>query len=78
MTSRDFAYWLHGFFEILEASSNRPAEGLTEGQVALIKRHLALVFKNESENSTATPSVKPLPNNFYPGPPPKRPTTFMC
>lgn len=47
MQSRDFAYWLQGFFEITEASSNRPPEGLTQGQADIIKRHLALVFKHE-------------------------------
>lgn len=48
MQSRDFAFWLQGFFEITDASSNRAAEGLTEGQVAMIKRHLQLVFQHDT------------------------------
>lgn len=41
MTSRDFCYWLQGFFEI--ASDAVP----TAAQAECIKRHLALVFKHE-------------------------------
>ena len=41
MTSRDFAYWLQGFFEISDATE------LTTRQVLLIKAHLNLVFKHE-------------------------------
>ena len=41
MTSVEFAYWLQGFFELSEATN------LTEKQVDLIKRHLALVFFHE-------------------------------
>lgn len=41
MTSRDFCFWLQGFFE-LSRSSN-----LTETQVSMIERHLALVFQHE-------------------------------
>lgn len=47
MQSRDFAFWLQGYFEITEATSNRAPEGLTEGQVDMIKKHLALVFVHE-------------------------------
>jgi len=41
MTSRDFAYWLQGFFEISEAKN------ITEEQTSMIKKHLGLVFKHE-------------------------------
>lgn len=47
MQSRDFCYWLQGFFEITAASSNRPPEGLTQGQAEMIQKHLALVFQHE-------------------------------
>lgn len=49
MQSRDFIYWLQGFFEITDASSssNRAPDGLTTGQVEMIKKHLAMVFIHE-------------------------------
>jgi len=45
MTSRDFAYWLQGFFEISEADS------ISTTQTDMIKRHLNLVFKHEIDPS---------------------------
>lgn len=45
MTSRDFCYWLQGYFEI--AGHN----GVTETQSAVIQKHLALVFKHEIDPS---------------------------
>ena len=38
MTSRDYCYWLQGFFEL-----NQP-EAITEAQLQIIKNHLNLVF----------------------------------
>lgn len=45
MTSRDFCYWLQGFFEITEP------EGVTPKELACIKKHLDLVFKHEIDPS---------------------------
>jgi hypothetical protein len=45
MTSRDFAFWLQGYFEI----SN--PETINKGEVELIKKHLNLVFKHEIDPS---------------------------
>ena len=45
MTSRDFAFWLQGFFEV----SN--AETITKEQTHVIKNHLNLVFKHEIDPS---------------------------
>jgi hypothetical protein len=41
MTSRDFVYWLQGYFEISNATT------IGEGETEVIKRHLNLVFKHE-------------------------------
>jgi hypothetical protein len=41
MTSRDFAYWLQGFFELSGVAA------LTTKQTALVQKHLAMVFKHE-------------------------------
>lgn len=51
MTSRDFCYWLQGFFEL----SGAEARGLNGDQVAAIKGHLALVFKHEIDPSAGPP-----------------------
>jgi hypothetical protein len=42
MTSRDFCYWLQGFFELTAQS-----EGLTAEQDKSVRAHLAMVFKHE-------------------------------
>lgn len=45
MTSRDFCYWLNGYFEVAD-----PKE-IDAKQTDMIKRHLALVFKHEIDPS---------------------------
>ena len=45
MTSRDFTFWLQGFFELTESNQ------LTERQVQLIKQHLNLVFIHDIDPS---------------------------
>lgn len=41
MTSRDFAFWLQGFFEVANPIS------IGSKETEMIKRHLNLVFKHE-------------------------------
>lgn len=48
MTPEQFAYWLHGFFEI--AGSNQ----LSPKQVMMVKEHLDLVFKKVTNSQTET------------------------
>ena len=43
MTSRDFCFWLQGFFEIAKAEN----AGITPEQSVIIKNHLNLVFVHE-------------------------------
>lgn len=45
MTSRDFCYWLQGFFEISGDIQ------LSEEQGEIIQNHLAMVFKHEIDPS---------------------------
>jgi hypothetical protein len=45
MTSRDFAFWLQGYFEISQPQT------INEREVELIKKHLNLVFKHEIDPS---------------------------
>jgi hypothetical protein len=48
MTSRDFVYWLQGFFELDKSGPKRSEKlSLTPEQTETIRRHLALVFKHE-------------------------------
>ena len=47
MTSRDFAYWLQGFFEL--NPENTPS--LSAQQVDQIKKHLNMVFIHEIDPS---------------------------
>jgi len=77
MQSRDFVYWLQGFFEITEASSNRPSEGLTQNQADLIKRHLALVFKHEIDPSMGGPKQQAELNSIH-NPPKPGDVIFRC
>jgi hypothetical protein len=53
MTSRDFCFWLQGYFEIGHAPG--ASGGLNAQQVDLVKRHLALVFKHEIDPSMGPP-----------------------
>jgi len=45
MTSRDFAYWLQGYFEVADPTQ------IGEKETQMIKKHLALVFKHEIDPS---------------------------
>lgn len=47
MTSRDFAYWLQGLFEL----AGEDCKSLDERQTSLIKAHLQLVFVHEIDKS---------------------------
>lgn len=53
MTSRDFCYWLQGFFELEESGPKPPEYALTlnSSQTDMIRKHLAMVFKHEIDPS---------------------------
>ena len=61
MTSRDFAYWLQGFFEV----SN--AETMTKEQMKVVKRHLNLVFKHEIDPGMGDEKHQEELNNIHGG-----------
>jgi hypothetical protein len=67
MQSRDFAYWLQGYFEIVGASSNHEPDGLTSGQVEMIKKHLAMVFVHEIDPSMGGHAQQAKLNNIHGG-----------
>lgn len=45
MTSRDFCFWLQGYFEL------QNPESITEEQISIIQRHLNMVFVHEIDPS---------------------------
>lgn len=53
MTSRDFAYWLQGFFEISGSSE------LSKDQVEMVKKHLNMVFYHDIDKGFGE-DLKPL------------------
>lgn len=75
MTSRDFCYWLQGWFELNETIDHR--EGATPETMAMIKNHLTLVFKHEID-----PSLPDISGEFqaiHDGKkPPKDGTIYRC
>lgn len=50
MKSRDFCFWLQGFFEITGTNT------ITESQSKMIRNHLNLVFKHEIDPSMPDPT----------------------
>jgi len=66
MKSRDFAFWLQGFFEISGGNI------LTAQQVEMIKKHLALVFKHEIDPEAGSSEHQESLNHTH------GPTLFRC
>lgn len=68
MTSRDFCFWLQGYFEI---HGNRPVQepdqtyNLNESQIEMIKKHLSLVFKHEIDPSMGDKTVQDALNSLH-------------
>jgi hypothetical protein len=73
MKATEFCYWLQGYFEIDQASA-RPGKSLTDEQVELIERHLALVFKHDIDPQAGPPEYQQTLNNIHGG----KETTFRC
>ena len=65
MTSRDFCYWLQGFFELKETTA-----AITPTQEEQIQKHLALVFKHEIDPSFPAEQQQALNqiHNIFPHP----------
>lgn len=77
MTSRDFCYWLQGYFEVAEhgrttTGGSCAAVTLTNDQVQVVRQHLAMVFKHEIDPSMGDASHQAALNllhNTKPEPP---------
>lgn len=59
MTSRDFAFWLQGYFEI-----NNPLT-IDESSTEIIKKHLNLVFKHDIDPSMGDKEHQQLLNDIH-------------
>ena len=59
MTSRDFCYWLQGYFEI-----GGPAD-LSVEQAEIIRKHLGLVFVHEIDPSAGPPKEQSKLNEIH-------------
>lgn len=59
MTSRDFCYWLQGYFEISGSGS------LSVEQAEVVRRHLALVFVHEIDPSAGPPAKQDELNKIH-------------
>ncbi len=70
MTSRDFVYWLQGFFEISGATA------ITSEQAEVIKNHLNLVFKHEIDPTFGDAEKQKELNKIHS--PAKSDTKFRC
>ena len=59
MTSRDFAFWLQGFFEVANPIS------IGSKETEMIKRHLNLVFKHEIDPSMGDEKHQQVLNEIH-------------
>lgn len=65
MTSRDFCYWLQGYFEIHNVAAEDAYAILTGEQIRCIQKHLALVFKHEIDPSYGDEKHQVELNNIH-------------
>ena len=74
MTSRDFCYWLQGFFEL-----GNTAEGMNPTQISQIEKHLALVFKHEIDPSMGDKKHQTVLDALHnPARPSPKDTVYRC
>lgn len=66
MTSRDFCFWLQGYFE-LRAANMQSEDSITPVQIEVITKHLNLVFKHEIDPSMGTPAHQAELNTAHAG-----------
>jgi hypothetical protein len=64
MTSRDFCYWLQGFFEINGVRQNGTVQ-LTVEQTVTIRAHLDMVFKHEIDPSMGDAAHQDVLNKIH-------------
>lgn len=65
MTSRDFCFWLQGFFELRNEHDRERGSALTPAQTECIQKHLVLVFKHEIDPSMGPPAKQQALNHIH-------------
>ena len=70
MTSRDFCFWLQGFFEIADKSDTAGAKDLSREQLKLIRDHLGLVFAHEIDPTFGDKKKQDILNAIHNAKPP--------
>jgi hypothetical protein len=66
MKATEFCYWLQGYFELDQASS-KPGNSLSDEQVEVIQRHLALVFKHDIDPQAGPSNYQAALNDIHNG-----------
>lgn len=69
MQSRDFCYWLQGYFEIVGAKHGEPVPALSADQVDMVRKHLDLVFAHEIDPAMGGPQHQSNLNAIHSKPP---------
>lgn len=64
MTSRDFCYWLQGYFEV----GGNLQGGLSATQAEMVRKHLNMVFLHEIDPSMGDSEHQSKLNNAHLGP----------
>ena len=73
MSSRDFCFWLQGFFELRKvglpqmSGTPLPVGAISAEQAELIERHLALVFTHEIDPSAGGADIQAKLNAVHAG-----------
>ncbi len=78
MTSREFCYWLQGYFDIAHTGAAPPEPisryNLQDHHVELIRKHLSLVFKHEIDPSYGAQPIQDALNALHNPPKPQNQT----
>lgn len=78
MTSREFCYWLRGYFELESKVSNHPEKPvITQEQAVVIKNHLDMVFLHEIDPSYGDKTKQDALNAIH-NQPPKSELLMRC
>lgn len=77
MTSRDFCYWLQGYFEITAIRAGKFEGNIGEDEIACIRNHLAMVFKHEIDPSMGDAAHQAALSHAHQGGDPVKPPPFQ-
>jgi hypothetical protein len=67
VTSRDFCYWLQGYFELDDATKNKTDYAMTHLQMVIVRNHLKMVFAHEIDPSMGPESHQDLLSKIHLG-----------